>query len=605
MTTSKKLKPGETQDHAADAPPQHHPVTAAPVGRPVQFMDIGANNERARVALINRAAQLEQLNAKRGQLSAPEQEEHARIKHVLANDLGLFDSLFVAVDAMLSTIDNNHRNGSPDVIRCDIDTAPIQVYRHANTTAFALRIEEHELSSTLHPFHLFAAVYGMLAGDDVPPPQLVVRHKEVIGSDATDAHYPGFSKAFFSALGEFNASNELAAQIFPVLVRSGRKPRGYEVSATEYAQVLRYLVAHGVTTEEPQLERRVNEALDSVQHVGDSLPPSDITIDLPDLEDQTDNAIIADNIRAMQPTYFAAMFEELKVPQVVDKLAELFQNGVLPIGRGNAGNFLYKYWKDAANRIQEPERRSFYARTLGVPGGDDGGMPNREFNDLWLRFVSAVSQFVRQNNVDDLLRSRIPASISQQMVRKSGRDLAANLSLHGYGMAYFMATELQKMVKDFITLLSDSDIKSAYGARDMWQVIDQVATLELGGAKNSVKYRTMATSGAIIMAWLAKHARDLARSNFEDILDVEAIRTPAPRLNGTKATVDPSDYDLVNACEQWLAVTGTEDTQVESYAQPREAPMMTGRPIQIPSIAKDMLEAVGVPAMSMASAYRH
>ena len=32
--------------------------------------------------------------------------------------------------------------------------------------------------------------------------------------------------------------------------------------------------------------------------------------------------------------------------------------------------------------------------------------------------------------------------------------------------------------------------------------------------------------------------------------------------------------------------------------------MKPGRPIQIPAIAKDMLESVGVPAMSM-SAYRH
>ena len=123
-------------------------------------------------------------------------------------------------------------------------------------------------------------------------------------------------------------------------------------------------------------------------------------------------------------------------------------------------------------------------------------MPNREFNDLLLRFVSSVSSFVRQNNVDDLLRTRIAGAISQQQVRKSARDLANNLSLHGYGMAYFMATELQKQVKDVIKLLSDPDIRQSYGARDMWQVIDQVAALELGGARNSLRYRTMAASGS-------------------------------------------------------------------------------------------------------------
>jgi hypothetical protein len=69
------------------------------------------------------------------------------------------------------------------------------------------------------------------------------------------------------------------------------------------------------------------------------------------------------------------------------------------------------------------------------------GSPNRDFNDLWLRFVSSVSAYVRQQRVDDLLRARIPNPVSQQLVRKAGRDIANNLSVHGYGMAYFIATE--------------------------------------------------------------------------------------------------------------------------------------------------------------------
>jgi hypothetical protein len=50
----------------------------------------------------------------------------------------------------------------------------------------------------------------------------------------------------------------------------------------------------------------------------------------------------------------------------------------------------------------------------------------------------------------------------------------------------------------------------------------------------------------------------------------------------------------VNACEQWLAVTGTSDERVEEYAQPIEGPNMTSRPIQIPSVARDALEAAGI-----------
>jgi hypothetical protein len=221
-------------------------------------------------------------------------------------------------------------------------------------------------------------------------------------------------------------------------------------------------------------------------------------------------------------------------------------------------------------------------------------MPNREFNDLWIRFISAVSSYIRQNQLDNLLRANIPGAVTQQQVRKSGRDLAQNLSLHGYGMTYFAATDLQKQIKDVITLLSDQAIRSAYGARDMWQVIDQVTALELGGTANTVRYRTMATAGAIVMAWLAKRAKRLSDSSFDAILDINVIRYPVPPASGQKPTSDPTDADLVNACEQWLAVTGTEEAQVEQFAQPKLAPSMTSKPIQVPQVARDVLESAGV-----------
>jgi hypothetical protein len=418
-------------------------------------------------------------------------------------------------------------------------------------------------------------------------------------TDLTDPNLAPFTKAFYAAVGEAKATPDLLKIVFPILRNAGTDPNdpnpNPNIKAYELAQVIRLLVQRGINTNQPnQYVRLVNEALDTIQNVGQDQQPSSIVIDLPDLDAVDDATIQPTNIRGLQPVYFAAMFEQLKVFQVVDKLVELFQNGILPIKLGNAGNFLYKYWKDTPNRISEAERRNFYARAFGIPGGDDAGMPNREFNDLWIRFVSAVSSYIRQNQLDNLLKANIPGAVTQQQVRKSGRDLAANLSLSGYGMTYFAATDLQKQLKDVIDLLSDPEIRQAYGARDPWQVIDQVAQLELGGAVNSTRYRTMATTGVIIMAWLAKRAKRLSDSSFEDILDLNVIRYPVPAASGKKPSVDPTDADLVNACQQWLAVTGTEENQVEQYAQPRLSPPMTSKPIQIPSVARDVLESAGV-----------
>jgi hypothetical protein len=404
---------------------------------------------------------------------------------------------------------------------------------------------------------------------------------------------------FFAAIGEAQSMSDLAMLVLPLLAEEG-DPRGNDddfpgtVDAAEFARLMRALVKNGITATEPQLRRRINEVLDVIQQRGAEKPVTEIGIDLPDLEDAADAGIVPDNVRLMGPMICAAMFDELKAFEVVDKLVELFQHGMLAVGNGNAGRQLYKYWKDAPNRMSSAERRNFYSMTMGIPGGDTGAMANRdwmanvEFNDLWLRFVSTVSSFFRQNEVDKLLRATLPSPISHQQVRKSARDLAVNLSLHGYGMAYYAALDLQAQIKFMIGLLSDPEIRTNYGARDMWQVVDQVATLELGGAKTSSRYRTLATCGAIITAWLANNA-DRIRRPGGSLIDIDEVRSPIPRTNGSKATMTPTDYDLVNACELWLADTATGDLIIDQMAQPRETPVMTSRPVQIPSIARDML----------------
>jgi hypothetical protein len=461
-----------------------------------------------------------------------------------------------------------------------------------------------------------ALVLGLLAADETPAPRVIVKPHPaallaggggpaaIIASDPTDPARAAFSKAFFAAVGEMHGVLPLARLVLSMLEEEGdnngrRMPSG-EVNIVEFANVLRCLRSKGVDEREPQLRRRINECLDTLQRVGDDRPLSDIQIALPDLNQISDYQIQAENVRLMGAMICAAMLDELRVFPVVDRLVEMSQNGTLAIGRGKAGEMLYRYWKETPNRISEAERRNFYAITIGIPGGEANGMTNREFNDLWMRFVSSVSSLVRQKTIDRLLQQSIPAAIGQQQVRKAARDLAFNLSGHGYGMALYAAIELQSEIKKIIDLLSHHDILSAFGARDMWQVIDQVATLELGGARNSARYRTLATCGAIITAWLANNVARYNRATSRQIIDLVAVTSDDPPTAGNKATSEPLDYDLVNACELWLADTATPDERIEQLArEPREAPVMTSRPVQIPSIAREMLQQAGVPGLGL------
>lgn len=459
---------------------------------------------------------------------------------------------------------------------------------------------------------IVALTMGLLAADGASPPPVAVvpQASNRTGMKAPAGGKPNgmtiyadlshklaneFTRQFFRAIGEARSYGALAEQVLALLVDEGDADgvgSGMPtVNAEEYAKVMRGLALRKIGANEPQLRRRVNEVLDDVQNVGGEDSIADLGIDLPDLEDIYDQNIVAENVRVMGPMIVSAMFDELKVFQVVDRIVEQFQHGMLPIGPGSAGKMLYRYWREAPNRMSEQERKNFAAITLGIPGGDAGGMINREFNDLWIRFVSSVSSFIRQNEVDSLLRSATPSPISHQQVRKSARDLAGNLSLHGYGMAHYAAREMQSQVKFMIGLLQDPEILGSYGARDMWQVVDQVATYELGGAKTSSRYRTLATCGTIITAWLANNVNRINQATGP-IIDIDQVRSPDVASNH-RATKNPTDYDLVNACELWLADTATSDLQVEEMAQPREAPQMTSKPIQIPALARDMLDGLG------------
>ena len=286
--------------------------------------------------------------------------------------------------------------------------------------------------------------------------------------------------------------------------------------------------------------------------------------DLPDLGAR--NEIVADNIRATQVLYTAAMLEELKVFQVLDRLTQLFQHGLLTVNRRSTGSSLYKYFKEAPLRLSETERRNLYASALGAPGGVEGVVVNREFNDLWARFVSRVATLNRQNGAET---SEIENK--ELALRRAARDLAQNLSLHGAGMALYAAVDLQKQIVFAVKLLSDPEITAAYGTRDMWQVVDQVATIDLGGAANTHSYRTMATAGATVISWLAANTAKLHTKNtrFPLIKIRKAVATRPRQSELLKVATRPTDADLVNACEQWLAVSGLSDEQIDSFSKPR------------------------------------
>jgi hypothetical protein len=549
----------------------------------IRFIDIKAREIAAQQSLRIDYAKLQARKKKNGGLSDPDEIELERLKDLDdargGAETNYFDPLFAATRTALASTESGLR--------------PIGI-DHDNGALSFTGVDEGEAAKDQEVART-ALILGLLQHHKAALPQVkAVKGKVVPDRDHPNA--PLFEEALFQAIGRIAGRMELAKRVLKLLagavnVVGDRQEAG--VSALEYAGVFTKMVEQGVSANDPNLKRRVEESLDRVQEVGEARPLHEFEINLPDLEATTAFEVEGNHCRLMGSFIFASAFEELKAFQVVDTLVAMSQRGELSLIRGAAGTQLYNYWREAPNRMSEGERQTFYAMTLGLPTGQPGVAVNTDFQDLWLRFVSSVSSLVRESRVDQLIRSALPVAINQQQVKKAARDLALNMSSRGYGMAFYAAADLQKQINEMIALLQDSELRAAFGARDMWGVIDHVAQTELGGARNSSKYRMLATSGAIITTWMANHT-DRLRDPTRPMVELREVENPPSRLSGQSAISHPTDYDLVNACEMWLADSAMGEERIDQMSQPRESPQQTSRPIQIPSIARDLLEGAGL-----------
>ena len=287
--------------------------------------------------------------------------------------------------------------------------------------------------------------------------------------------------------------------------------------------------------------------------------------------------IVADNIRAVQTIYFACMLEEMRAFQVAERLAQNFAQGLLPIRSEKTRKVLLAIGF-RNERMTEQDRRSLYARALGMATGEAGEVqPNREFLSLWLRFLVAVVAYADQHGAATVLA---PPTATNAAVRQIARSLATNVSAHGVGLTGQMAALLLAEVHETIDLLGSRDVLHAYGARDAWQVIELVSRNDLGEARNVPRFRTQATAGSQVLRWLAEHS---------DVLDDQQAQALA---------ATPEGSELVEAAEQMLSVS-----HVAADKEP--APPSTGTDdlASLPRLGfrhavRDLVDSVGLADVS-------
>ncbi|UCH74053.1 MAG: DUF2853 family protein [Rhodospirillales bacterium] len=469
------------------------------------------------------------------------------------------------------------------------DPVPILKDGHFGAGKTVNQMKENDIAT--------AAVWGAITGDGTVAPSVL----DAIGYD-TSATPPEiklpkptsrFSRAVTEAFSDYNSNPKLYKAVLKVMAEAPDVNETGTLVARDWIAVTRTLLGQGVTTETPSLAGRIRAAIDDRLSPSTRKVTSTAEIIIPDLEKNTAQEVLPVNLEAAQAIYFAAMVDEGGLFDTVDKLAELFQIGALPLEKGSAGEYLYDYIRRTPDRISAYERRNTYARVFGVAVGDPNaaGAQFRNFDELWLRFVSAVSDWFRKSQVESLFATNGRYVPSQEQVRKTGLDLAANLSLYCYGGTWFIASELQKNISEYVDLLSSPEVRRLYGARDMWQVIDQVSVLEFGRPINTIRARTMANAGATIIGWLEKNAEKLSHPGSVLISPAELANPPS--RSTANSINDPSDYDLVTACEQWLAIEGVGEDIVDVKAAASPSAVTTTTPVRVPPAAQEILGAFG------------
>lgn len=291
---------------------------------------------------------------------------------------------------------------------------------------------------------------------------------------------------------------------------------------------------------------------------------------LSDLEPRPDGQIVADNIRAVQAIYFARQLEDMRAFQVVDRLAQLFQQGLLPLGRGTGAKLLQDYAK-SRTRLSAQERSELYFRALGArPGSARFAGPNCEFHTFWLRLMTSVAMLNRRRD------AVVPGNPSAALhVWRAARALAANTSAHGAGLI----AAVRRLSVDANALraaLEAPDIQRAFGARDMWQVIERIVSLELGGAVNVQRFRRLAQAGSSILQWLADHADALNKPQ-------PLATDPPPRVSG-----------LIDVVESWLASSGAARGISDNEAEPTCVAAVAAPLVDLQAIANELMRVTGL-----------
>ena len=136
------------------------------------------------------------------------------------------------------------------------------------------------------------------------------------------------------------------------------------------------------------------------------------------------------NVKAVAMIAAAAEIEQTGAFDAVDRMVELFMEGMLPVRDDAGGRALDNYYWRSEDRLDASSWAAQYSRVLGIGHGAGSDVqPNAAFDQQLMRFVASLVRYDGDLQVSNIVTaSRGDRPSTSEKVRKSAQDFAANAS---------------------------------------------------------------------------------------------------------------------------------------------------------------------------------
>ncbi len=183
---------------------------------------------------------------------------------------------------------------------------------------------------------------------------------------------------------------------------------------------------------------------------------------IPPAVDRYDETVTSERLIAVGDLYYIYQHEKIGVFRALLKLQELFKAGTVRLSSGEGAYGLYQYDRRQVLRHTGRDRLQAYRRVFGYTNATPpaGSKPNREFQTLFVHFMTQVAQFFRDKRISEVIRPREtdPSFGSIAVVRRAGLDLRNNLKSASYGHINVLRVEMMQLLDEAFRILGTDDI---------------------------------------------------------------------------------------------------------------------------------------------------